>query len=102
MVIKDANEALGLLMTAQPVELLFTDIVMPAGMDGMDLAREAVARYPNLKVLLTSGFHEARLDRDEPPARHMRLLSKPYRKQELARAIREVLDGDDAMPGSNE
>jgi nitrogen-specific signal transduction histidine kinase/ActR/RegA family two-component response regulator len=99
---KDASEALGLLMTAQPVQLLFTDIVMPGGMDGMDLAREAVTRHPDLKVLLTSGFHEARLDRDELPVRHMRLLSKPYRKQELARVIREVLDGDDPTPGSNE
>jgi PAS domain S-box-containing protein len=90
----DAGDALDLLLRAQPVDLLFTDIVMPGGMDGLDLAREAIARYPDLKVLLTSGFPEARLDRDELPARHLHLLSKPYRRQELARALRDVLDSD--------
>ena len=98
----DAGHALDLLARAQPIQLLFTDIVMPGGMDGMDLASAAIARYPDLKVLLTSGFPEARLDRAELPVRHMLLLSKPYRKQELARALREVLDGHDATLGSDE
>ena len=68
-------------------------MVMPGGMDGLDLARAAVARHPDLKVPLTSGFPEPRLDRDDLPLRHMQLLSKPYRRQELARALRDVLDG---------
>ena len=60
-------------------------------MDGRDLARLAVARRPLLRTLLTSGFPDARSEwlRD---ASGSRLLSKPYRKEELRRAVREAID----------
>src|SRR6185436_8542153 len=51
-----ARKALEVLESGQPVDLLFTDVVMPGGMDGCELAREMIARRPNAKVLLTSGF----------------------------------------------
>ncbi len=89
----NADDALDALAMDPSVRLLFTDVVMP-GMDGLELAREAMTRHPKLKVLLTSGFPEARLDREALPTRNIRLLSKPYRKQELAQTVREILDGD--------
>jgi PAS domain S-box-containing protein len=74
-----------------PVDLLFTDIVMPGGTDGFELMRVAIERRPALKVLLTSGFPETKLDEQVDTAR-VRLLVKPYRKVDLARLVRETLD----------
>ena len=74
-----------------PIHLLLTDVVMPGAMDGRDLARVAVGRRPMLRTLLTSGFPDARWGGSTARA-GSRLLSKPYRKEELRRVVREVLD----------
>ena len=87
----DGNKALTILHN-EPVDLLFTDIVMPGGMSGYDLAKAAMAGWPLLKVVLTSGFPDATFNGGVAPAAKIRLLSKPYRKDDLARALREVLD----------
>ncbi len=87
-----AAAALRLLETEKDVMLLLSDIVMPGGMDGVELARTAMARWPALKVVLTSGFSEARLNHNGDAPTGLRLLSKPYRREELARTLREVLD----------
>lgn len=87
----DGHSALGLLDSHQEVALLFTDVVMPGGMGGRELADHALERRPDLRVLFTSGYtensivHHGRLD----PG--VMLLSKPYRKAELARAVRDAL-----------
>jgi DNA-binding NtrC family response regulator len=73
-------------------DLLFTDVVMPGGLSGKDLADEALRRYPDLKVLLTSGFTDAFVGNDLTLQNTYNLLTKPYRKSDLARAVREVLD----------
>ena len=89
---KSAAEALAVL-EQEKVDLLFTDIVMPGEMDGYALARAALSRWPHLKVVLTSGFPEARINGNlGPQASSARLLSKPYRREDLARALREALD----------
>jgi CheY-like chemotaxis protein len=76
-------------LAREPVDLLLTDVVMAGGMDGIELARNVLARWPEVKVLLTSGFPETKLNGNGPiPAR---LLNKPYRRDELARAVREAL-----------
>jgi signal transduction histidine kinase len=75
----------------EPVDLLFTDVVMAGGMSGIDLARDTQQRWPAMKVLITSGFPETKLNGNGPIV--ARLLTKPYRKDELARAIRETLSG---------
>ncbi|HMO55919.1 MAG TPA: response regulator, partial [Roseiflexaceae bacterium] len=93
IVLEAANgpEALAILHERDDIDLLFTDIVMPGGMSGRDLADAAYAIYPQLKVLYTSGYtenaiiHQGRLD----PG--IQLLTKPYRRADLARKIREAL-----------
>ena len=87
-----AANALRLLET-EHVDLLFTDIVTPGSIDGLALARTAAERWPELKILLTSGFPQTRLD-ERGQVNGMRLLSKPYGRDELARVLREVLDAD--------
>ena len=64
---------------------------MPGGVSGYDLARTAQAHWPAMKVVLTSGFPETKLNGNGPPIN--RASVKPYRKADLARVLREVLDG---------
>ena len=87
----DAEAAMTIIESPEPIHLLLTDVVMPGAMDGRDLARVAVARRPLLRTLLTSGFPDARWG-GSASRTGSRLLSKPYRKEELRRAVREVLD----------
>ena len=89
--------AMAILDGEAPIDLLLTDIVMPGGTNGVDLAQEALRRRPGLKVLLTSGFPETRLSGPGILWAGRRLLSKPYRKDELARLVGETLD--DPAPG---
>jgi CheY-like chemotaxis protein len=80
------------ILESTPVGLLFTDIMMPGGMSGYDLAKSAMVRWPAFKVLLTSGFPETRLNGNGNSSIKMQLLTKPYRKDDLARALRKVFD----------
>ena len=81
------------LLQREPVDLLFTDIVMPGGLDGVELARLALERWPTLKVVLTSGFPQARIDAGGELLQGVPLLSKPYSKEELAAALHAALSG---------
>jgi PAS domain S-box-containing protein len=87
---EDAQGALEIL-EREPVDLLFTDVVMPGPLTGVALIEEARRRQPALKVLLTTGYTEAALADAELPA-EVGVLSKPYRRQELASRIRQSLD----------
>ncbi|WP_431859206.1 response regulator [Azospirillum sp.] len=87
----DAQEGLTLLAGHERVDLLFSDIVMPGDMNGLGLAREAARRRPGLKIVLTSGFSEEGLDRHIGPAEYA-VLTKPYRKNDLAETLRQALD----------
>lgn len=86
---RDAASALEVLATKQPIDLLFTDIIMPGGKNGDDLAKDAVQLRPDLKVLFTSGYAEPSIAKHSIPATSW--LKKPYTAQELALRLRELL-----------
>jgi PAS domain S-box-containing protein len=87
----DAASALAIIDSGIPVDLLFTDVVMPGTLRSPELARRARERLPNMEVLFTSGYtenaivHGGRLDAG------VALLGKPYTREALARKIRQVL-----------
>ncbi|WP_225409508.1 response regulator [Stigmatella hybrida] len=86
----DGQMALAVLQSGMPIDLVFTDVVMPGPVRSPELARQAKALFPNIQVLFTSGYtenaivHGGRLD----PG--VSLLSKPYRKEDLARKLRQM------------
>jgi len=85
--------ALDVLATSQGVDLVFTDVVMPGGMSGRDLAAKVRDHHPEMKIMLTSGYAEqAGIENDALEEGEV-WLRKPYRLVELARMIRDVLDG---------
>jgi signal transduction histidine kinase len=89
----NAAEALEVVESPEKLDLLFTDIVMPGKLSCEDLVRRARAARPDLAVLLTSGFSEAAMQSTLLANNQNALLSKPYRKQDLARKVREMLRG---------
>ncbi|MEM6375409.1 MAG: PAS domain S-box protein [Pseudomonadota bacterium] len=86
----DAQQALDLLDDFGQVDLLFTDIAMPGSMTGYDLARHVTERYPDMPILLTSGYAKQMIlpDAEKPP---YPILRKPYRVLDLARALGAAL-----------
>jgi CheY-like chemotaxis protein/anti-sigma regulatory factor (Ser/Thr protein kinase) len=89
---RNGPEALALLKGSQRADILFTDVVLPQGMNGRMLAVEAAAVRADLPVLFTTGYsrnaiiHNGQLDPD------VQLLAKPYTQQDLARKLRAVID----------
>jgi len=89
----DGPTAVEVMSSSAEIDLVFTDLVMPNGMTGRDVAEAAQRLRPEIKLLFTSGYgqnvilYQGKLDPRVP------LLRKPYRKAELAKVIREVLDG---------
>ena len=73
-------------------DLLFTDIVMPGGVNGRQLAQKLRLRWPTLRVLYTSGYARGTLDVDGEQVPSKYVLGKPYRRSDLANKLREVLD----------
>jgi CheY-like chemotaxis protein len=89
--VADGPAALAQMKNGEKFDLLFTDVIMPGGMTGRQLADEVARLRPGMKVLYTSGYtdnaivHHGRLDRG------VLLLSKPYRKTQLAQMVRQGL-----------
>ena len=89
---RNGVEALQMLKSGQEPELLFSDIVMPHGMNGIELACEAKRLNKNIKVLLTSGYaggplERLRLENGFP------IIDKPFQLADLAQRVRSILDG---------
>ena len=90
---KDGPEALAILASEAAIDLLFTDVVLPNGMTGRQLADAMLAARPKLPVLFTTGYsrnaivHQGRLDAN------VHLLSKPYTQRDLGQKVRALLDG---------
>lgn len=90
---ENAHEALTILERDGPFDLLFSDVIMPGGTDGPELARLAKQQQPDLKVLLTSGYTENTLHSGVRLNAAYRVLSKPYKRAALAHEVRSLLDG---------
>ncbi|PWC56965.1 hybrid sensor histidine kinase/response regulator [Azospirillum sp. TSO22-1] len=86
---ENADRALEALSNGRRFDLVFSDIVMPGSMNGLDLARRVRERFPAMPVLLTTGYSNAASTAEKEG---FRLLQKPYRPEVLAEAVRELLD----------
>jgi CheY-like chemotaxis protein len=84
-----AEAALRLLAEGANIDLVFSDIVMPGTMDGVGLAREIQSLYPNLPVILTTGYSDAA--QAAPP--NLRILRKPFDAGTLKRFLEETMEG---------
>ena len=74
-----------------PVDLLFSDVIMPGGMNGVQLTVEARRIRPELKVLLSSGYTAAALRREHGLPDNLNIVEKPYQREELAKKLRLVI-----------
>ena len=84
----DTGHAALAVMAQEPVALMFSDVVMPGGVDGFTLSETVRERWPAVKIVLTSGFADAAFGGSAA----VTVLTKPYRRDELARALRDALD----------
>ena len=89
---ENARRAIEMVEHGGAPDLLFTDVIMPGGMNGRELAEHLHRRYPGLKVLYTSGYAHGAMAGLASAAQVKHLLGKPYRRHELATKVREVLD----------
>lgn len=87
-----AAKALEIMDSGKTFDLLFSDMIMPGGMNGRQLVDAALERQPGLKVLFTSGYTENAIAQAERLDPNVNLLSKPYRRADLAAKVRLVLD----------
>jgi signal transduction histidine kinase len=87
----NAARALEILAGDQSIDLLFSDVVMPGGINGAQLAAKARRVRPDLKVLLTSGHTAAALNLEYGVPDDLDVVGKPYRREELANKIRQVI-----------
>ena len=88
---RDGTEAIELLTSTSAIDLLFTDIVLPGSMNGVEIGKRALVLQPGIKVLFTSGYTQHAFDFDQG-FDEVVLLDKPYRSAELTQAIRVLLD----------
>ena len=86
----DAARGLAILEAASEVDLVLTDLAMPGAMTGTTLAQEIAHRFPEVRLIFMTGH--AGSDGEVPPDARGPLLHKPFRKADLARALREALD----------
>jgi signal transduction histidine kinase len=87
-----ADGALDIIRRGDPVDLIFSDVVM-AGKNGIQLAAEALELRPSVKILLTSGYPGSHLAGRGEDVSHLPIIAKPYRQDELAGRIRQVIEG---------
>jgi CheY-like chemotaxis protein len=101
----DAGSALDILNSDRSIDVIFTDVVMPGGKSGVQLAAEARGLRPDVKILLTSGYTGEALTRHKPETLDLPIVAKPFRQADLGMRLRQILDGagvgmDQATPAS--
>lgn len=92
----DGRKAVEVLAGDERVDLVLTDLVMPGGLSGRDVAVKAGEIRPGIKILLTSGYADDVLLDDDPALAQLNILRKPYRQADLVEALREVFTGPTA------
>ncbi len=91
LAVSNGDTALSVLKHNSEIKLMFTDVMMP-GLNGHELAQQALQLRPDLKILLTSGFISTTLANPSPGESGFPVLPKPYSQIELARTLRDILD----------
>jgi PAS domain S-box-containing protein len=86
----NGDEAVKVLDRSDGIDILFTDVMMPNGMNGVELARYTRGRYPHIKVMLTSGYPLPALNAQHGALDDFVLMNKPYRLAELAKKLRSL------------
>jgi PAS domain S-box-containing protein len=98
----DASSALEILNAERAIDLIFTDVVMPGGKSGVQLAAEARSMRPDVKILLTSGYTGEALTRHKPESLDLPIVAKPFRQSDLGSRLRQILDGGEAASSAPE
>jgi CheY-like chemotaxis protein len=91
----DGMQAIDHLKAGPRFDLLFTDVVLPGGMNGAEVAREVQRLQPDIKVVYTTGYAEHALARNGDLEPGMTLITKPYSRAELLETVRTALGGGD-------
>ncbi len=89
--VASADAALGALADGRRIDAVFSDVMMPGGVDGVELARELRDRRPDLPIVLTSGYADAFAP--QAAAQGLTLLPKPYSSADLATVLNEAMNG---------
>jgi CheY-like chemotaxis protein len=95
---KDGASALEVLAQQSEIDMMMTDIVMPGGMNGVELAKRALCLRPKLKIIYSSGFPSEALAERSMPLVDGPLLRKPYQRTEFAAIVRKVMESDKNKP----
>jgi len=90
--VANAREAQAALVDGVPIDLLLSDVILPGGTSGPELAVEARRRQPGLKVVLVSGYPANEIELHGLPKMDVPLLKKPFRKLQLAKALRQSFE----------
>lgn len=95
----DGAAALEIMAKHPEIQVLYSDLVMPGGISGLDLAKRVLELYPDVHVILTSGYSE--LTGEGGAELNLQVLRKPYRQTELLRVFREALQTPSSEGGSD-
>ncbi len=94
----NGHSALDIVRRGDAIDLVFTDLIMPGGLSGREVATRARELKPGIKVLLTSGYAEELVHSDDLQREQLKVLRKPYQQAELVAALREVLGDGSGRP----
>ena len=98
VIANNGDEALKLLENNQEIDLVFTDLVMPGSVSGYDLVQYVLKNFPDLPVLMTSGYAEDLLGNGKLGSLNVELLRKPYRQADLSRMMANTLKSGRKTP----